>query len=360
MALPASVESATSHRAINEAIRAIPIEWFRPSRTIYWVDLLASSAVGWTAFIAAARAAGWRRAGLLVIAVLALYRAALFIHEITHRAPRDVPALTTVWNVLVGVPLLIPSFLYEGVHIDHHRARCYGTAADPEYVPFGRRPWRVIAGFVLTSIAAPIAFAARFGIAAPLTWLVPSLRRSVIEHGSALVINHEYIRHAPIGRAGHIQEAAAFAVVWSSIGLWWIGRLPASVFFCWAVASAAAFGINAVRTLAAHRYDRESDELSMTEQLLDSCTIEPTDRRFGGAANRIADAGRALIAPLGLRYHALHHWIPSLPYHRLGRTHRLLVVTLRRDAPYRATIERGLAPTLCDLLRRSRARTRSG
>ena len=112
-----------------------------------------------------------------------------------------------------------------------------------------------------------------------------------------------------------------------------------------------------MRTLAAHRYDRESGELSMTEQLLDSCTIEPTDRSVGGAANRVADAGRALIAPLGLRYHALHHWIPSLPYHRLGRTHRLLVATLRGDAPYRATIARGLAPALRDLLRRSRART---
>ena len=179
MALPASSESPASPRAIDEAIRAIPIEWFEPSRVIYWIDLLASSAVGWTTFVMAARADGWRRAGLLLVAAFALYRAVLFIHEITHRAPRDVPAFTTVWNVLVGVPLLIPSFLYEGVHMDHHRARCYGTAADPEYVPFGRRSSLVIAGFVLTSIVVPIAFAARFGIAAPLTWLAPSLRRPV-------------------------------------------------------------------------------------------------------------------------------------------------------------------------------------
>jgi len=32
-------------------------------------------------------------------------------------------------------------------------------------------------------------------------------------------------------------------------------------------------GINAVRTLAAHRYDEDAGELSMSEQLLDSCTI---------------------------------------------------------------------------------------
>src|SRR5206468_1818458 len=126
--------------------------------------------------------------------------------------------------------------------------------------------------------------------------------------------------HTPISGAGRLQEAAACAVVWSSVGLWWIGRLPASVFLCWVVASAAASGINAVRTLAAHRYDRESGQLSMTEQLLDSCTIGSADRLFSGAGGRIADCGRVLVAPLGLRYHALHHWIPSLPYHSLGRT----------------------------------------
>ncbi len=61
----------------------------------------------------------------------------------------------------------------------------------------------------------------------------------------------------------------------------------------------------------------------MTEQLLDSCTISGGQRLRA----RIADAARVLVAPVGLRYHALHHWIPSLPYHNLGRVHRLLVST---------------------------------
>ena len=94
--------------------------------------------------------------------------------------------------------------------------------------------------------------------------------------------------------------------------------------------------------------------LTMTEQLLDSCTISAGERLRA----RIADAGRVLVAPVGLRYHALHHWIPSLPYHNLGRVHRRLVSSLRADAPYRATIETGFTPPLRDLLRRSRARSR--
>src|SRR6202023_1817737 len=129
---------------------------------------------------------GGRPAAFLLIAIFAPYRAVLFIHEITHRAGRDVPAFTLAWNALVGVALLIPSFLYEGVHTDHHRQSCYSTEADPEYVPFGRRPPGLIIGATLASLLAPVALALRFGILAPVSWVVPALRRSVTERCSAL------------------------------------------------------------------------------------------------------------------------------------------------------------------------------
>jgi hypothetical protein len=221
-------------------------------------------------------------------------------------------------------------------------------------MPFGRRPPGLMFGSALASLLAPVALAVRFGILAPLSWAIPPLRRLVTARCSALAINHRYQRRVPIGLAGRVQEAAACAVFWMSIGLWWSGQLPLAAFVCWALVSAVVSGVNAVRTLAAHRYDQDSGELSMTEQLLDSCTISTGGRVPG----RFADACRALVAPVGLRYHALHHWIPSLPYHNLGRAHRVLVTALRSDAPYRATVERGFLPPLRDLLRRSRGRPR--
>jgi fatty acid desaturase len=344
---------ATASRALEEAIRAIPLSWFQPSPAIYWTDMLLSAAIGWAAFIGAVKWQGWLRTTAVAVAVAALYRAVLFIHEITHRPRRDLPGFTLVWNALVGVPLMIPSFMYEGVHIDHHRARSYGTLADPEYVPFGHRSPLLIAGFILGSIAAPFAFALRFAVLAPISWLVPAIRRWVGEHASALVINHAYIRRTPLERVHRVQEAASCAVVWTAAWLWWTERLPTSVWWFWAVASASAFAINSIRTLAAHLYDRDSGELSMLEQLLDSCTLQPGRRILRGRAAQLVDAVQIVIAPVGLRYHALHHWIPSLPYHRLGRTHRLLVATLNGDAPYRATILPGLIPALSGLLRRS-------
>jgi len=339
--------------ALEEAIRAIPADWFKPAPIVYWIDFLTSAAVGWAAFAVAVAARGWTRAGALVVATLALYRGVLFIHEITHLNAGDVPLFKFTWNLLVGVPLLIPSCLYEGVHTDHHRQRCYGTAADPEYVPYGRkRPVAIVLSGLL-SLLAPIAFVARFAVLAPVGWLIPPLGRVIHDRASALVINARYVRHAPFDRAARVEEAGACALIWTVVASTWAGAMPAAVLVCWAAAVSAASFANALRTFAAHRYDHDHGELSMIEQLLDSCTIAPR----GVITSLAGDVVRALAAPVGLRYHALHHWIPSLPYHNLGRAHRRLVAALAGDAPYRSTIATGFSPIIRDLFRRSRAQS---
>ena len=91
----------------------------------------------------------------------------------------------------------------------------------------------------------------------------------------------------------------------------------------------------------------------MTEQLLDSCPIRPA----GGIVGTIATVWRELWAPVGLRYHALHLWNPSLPYHSLGRAHRLLLSVLGNDTPYIATQYPAMAAILIDLVQRARRHT---
>jgi fatty acid desaturase len=99
--------------------------------------------------------------------------------------------------------------------------------------------------------------------------------------------------------------------------------------------------LNGIRTLAAHRYANQAGTMTREEQLLDSVNI----------------AGRSpltpLLAPVGLRYHALHHLFPTMPYHCLGEAHRRLMRVLPDDAPYRATVEAGFLPALRDLWRRA-------
>jgi fatty acid desaturase len=66
-----------------------------------------------------------------ILAILALYRAGSFIHELSTSSRTRSRVSGWVWNLIVGIPLLVPSFMYEGVHNQHHAKRYYGTANDP-------------------------------------------------------------------------------------------------------------------------------------------------------------------------------------------------------------------------------------
>jgi fatty acid desaturase len=60
-----------------------------------------------------------------------------------------------------------------------------------------------------------------------------------------------------------------------------------------------------------------------------------------------------LWAPVGLRYHALHHLLPRLPYHNLAIAHRRLAAS---GAPIYREVERAeLGPALIQLIGKARA-----
>jgi fatty acid desaturase len=183
-------------------------------------------------------------------------------------------------------------------------------------------------------------------VLAPISWLSPAVRRLTLQRASSLAINHAYIRQRPLGAGGRVQEAACAVLCWSALAAWMAGLLPARIVVEWLVVGAAAAIINAVRVLAAHRYENDGLELTPLGQLLDSKTIvsEP--------ARGVQAFWESLFAPVGLRYHALHHWIPALPYHRLGRAHRH-VAGLVQAADYRAT-RSSMPAAVCDLVGRAR------
>ena len=118
----------------------------------------------------------WLAVAAGLVAVLALYRAGSFIHELTHIKKGAVKGFRFAWNLIVGVPLLVPSFMYEGVHNQHHAKRYYGTVDDPEYLPLAlMQPW-TLPVFLIAAALAPIGMLIRFGILAPLSLLSPKLR----------------------------------------------------------------------------------------------------------------------------------------------------------------------------------------
>jgi fatty acid desaturase len=308
---------------------------------IYWPDMLGSAAVGYAALAGAILVHNtWAALACGLLAVLALYRALLFIHELTHIHRNALPGFRTAWNVLVGVPMLTPSFMYEGVHTLHHARTRYGTVDDPEYLPLAlMKPWSLPA-FVLIALLAPIGFLIRFAILTPLGLVVPAVRRIAWERFTALAINPSFRRRPPhdgVKERFHWLEAGAF--VWAVV-------LIASVFVLgWrplltaiAVLSVVAL-LNQLRTLVAHLWENEGEAMTVTAQYLDSVNVPPPSPLS------------VLWAPVGLRYHALHHLMPSMPYHSLGEAHRRLRLHLEQGTTFWQASHKGMAPLLVRIAR---------
>ncbi|MBP9100278.1 MAG: fatty acid desaturase [Nitrosomonas sp.] len=313
-----------------------------PKPWIYWTDFLFHITLGWAAFFTALFSpffSLWQLGGFIV-AVLALYRSAIFVHELAHLKKGTFKNFRLVWNIICGIPFMIPSFTYDGVHNDHHKPDVYGTSADGEYLPFATHKPAEMVVYVLLSFLIPIALAVRFVLLTPVSYLIPPLRKIVWERASSLTIDPTYRhRRAPDAIRNDLnwrqQELGAFLFGASVIALVVLGVLPYSLLVLWYLTAVAVFILNSLRTLAAHAYRNPGDrKMTLAEQYLDSVNIP----------------GNVLItplwAPVGLRFHATHHLFMSMPYHNLGKAQRRLVNNLTDNSQYIKTIRSGLWPAL--------------
>jgi len=164
----------------------------------------------------------------------------------------------------------------------------------------------------------------RFLLLPPIMLLWPSARLLILTRASSLVIDPDHRRPPPAGIwkwSWTLQEAGCFAwcltiVLALRSGLISPARLAAA-----AAVLSGVFAINALRTVLAHRYAGQRTVMALQDQVLDS--------------NDFPYAMAVLWAPVGLRFHAVHHLLPSLPYHALATLHRRLMATLPADSPYR-------------------------
>ena len=313
---------------------------------IYWTDLLLSAGIGYGALagailidnVAIALACG-------LVAALALYRALLFIHELSHIHRDALPGFRLGWNILVGIPMLTPSFMYEGVHTLHHKHTQYGTVEDPEYLPLAlMKPW-TLPLFVAVAPLAVVGLLFRFAVLVPLGAIVPAVRRMVWSRFSALSINPAFRRRPP-------EKDLRPRVLWQETAgaVWAIVLLASPLVLGWKplLVAVAVFSVtallNQLRTLVAHLWENEGEPMSVTAQYLDSVNVPPP--------GLLAE----IWAPVGLRYHALHHLMPSMPYHSLGEAHRRLAGQLEAGTTFHGASHRGMMPLIGRIARNTMGR----
>lgn len=307
----------------------------RPNPLIYWADFGLSTVVGYAAAIAYCSwpvfapnlwaTQPWIIVLTYVVAGLALYRLASFMHEVVHFRDGEMRGFRTTWDIVAGIPMLTPSFFYEA-HLGHHNTHKYGTEHDGEYLPLGHGSVKNVLFFFAQVFLQPALVAFRFVVLTPISLLVPSWRRAILQRASSFVINLKFRRPLPekeptswklmdLACCLRASTIFVFAIGWNA---------PLRVFQLYSLA-VFILTMNYVRTLVAHRYRGEGDSMTHREQLLDSTNIS------GGWLTELG-------CPLGLRYHALHHLFPAIPYHNLGVAHRRLMQRLPENSEYFATV----------------------
>lgn len=349
--LPSTAPSPATAFSVAEAKRLVA-DLFERRPLVYWLDFLASVAVAWGVGAVYLLAPAFSAVQVIafLVAGIAVFRAATFVHEIAHMPRGTMRGFRLVWNLLCGVPVLMPSPMYDS-HADHHSGPRYGTPADGEYLPLGAGPTREILRFLATLPIVPLIGVFRFLVLGPVSFLHPGLRRWVLERASSLVVSPYYRREAPPRHERWrwaLMDLACFVYLATVLALTIAGVIPITGVLMVYLLITYAIGLNWVRTLAAHHYRNPGGRLSHLEQMLDSINVVGYPWLM------------ELLFPVGLRFHALHHLFPALPYHALGTAHRRLAAGLPADSPYHLTACPSLWAALARLWRDARASEGAG
>jgi fatty acid desaturase len=311
----------------RDAMRNAPQNYFAINTARYWIDFLFSLVCAYTAatIFLLSPLGSWAQLVAFPVAVCWLYRLGSLVHEVCHLGQHEMQGFKATWNLLVGVMTFTPSPFFTRHHRDHHSQRLYGTREDPEYVAnvLQSGNWRSAIVYAVQIVAFPLLVFLRF-LLVPLTYLHPSLRQWALERASSLTLNVQYRRklNRYDRRSITLMEWLCFvraALIPLSV---YIGFSPLSRLPLLYLLGLTTLILNQMRQLADHHFQGDGSPADVESHVRDSCNFTGN-----GLLTR-------LLFPFSIRYHALHHLFPSLPYHNLRRAHEYLVQVLPIDSPY--------------------------
>jgi fatty acid desaturase len=308
------------------------LDWAsKPYPLIFWIDFLASSTVGYALIYWSSTFPFFSlsQVGVVFLAAICMFRATNFMHEAVHSG-KQVPGFTTAFNLYFGFVNKLPLYIYD-VHRAHHLQEYYGTEEDSEYDLLKRDLPNLIIPIVVTALQ-PALMILRFGV---LPWFLPFIgeraRNAVYQHASTFALNRRYKRPLPDAaerREWYWQDAACALYQLVFVVLCMTGVLSWNLVWAWYEVAVVALLANYYRVMSSHAYWTGFSPTTRKQQILDSLTVT-------------GSPWLCWLFPLGLRYHALHHMMPHVPYHHMAKLHRILLTRLPDDHPYRTTIAKG-------------------
>lgn len=323
------MSSDLSREDLLKPIRTITLNYKNVKRSRFLGELFLTAIFGWSLFFYGSTFPLFSLKQILIMipTTFIIYRGAIFIHELAHFR-KKVEGFETWYNILFGYACNFPSYIYE-THLYHHGMRSFGTSEDPEYKNMNyHSKWRILDP-ILNSLFLPFFGIVRFGILPLITPFLPRIAKEKIYlHASTLVMESKYLR--PYKSAKELNMMMKNDLLCSlykivPIVLVYLGVLNVSVLIWWSIMIVIASALNMYRAKFNHKYFNEGQTMSDLRHMLDCITIE---------GSWVSE----LWAPLGLRFHTLHHVVQDIPYYNLKAAHKKLMLELPEGHPYRETV----------------------
>jgi fatty acid desaturase len=329
-----TAEDSVWVRDARASIKNADTNFFQVKPSRYWIDFLISATLAYSAAGIYLTAPLFSLAQIIAFpfAVFWLYRSGSLIHEVAHLPSQELRAFKITWNLVVGVITLAPSTFFTAHHREHHSGKMYGTPQDPEYVVnvFKRGSPLSILFYGLHICLFPGFVFLRF-LLAPLSFIHPKIRDFTLRRLSSFTLNWKYEKN--LSRLNRKTFVAIELLCWLRASAILIGvavgisvwtRIPLMYLL-----GASTLMFNQMRQLADHHFESDGDRMSVPDHILDSCNY--TGRDFF----------TWLFFPFAIKFHALHHLFPSLPYHNLKAAHEHLTLNLPVDSPYHGLSQPG-------------------
>lgn len=311
------------------ALKDSEVDFFKVNPRRFWSDFIVSATFAYVSAGIYLAAPLFSAAQVIAFpfAIFWLYRSGSLIHEVAHLPRNEMRGFKLAWNMVIGVVTLAPSTFFTAHHRDHHSGRMYGTPEDPEYVVnvFRRGSLASIILYGLHIILFPAFVVLRF-LLAPLSFIHPRVRDFTLRRLSSFTLNWNYEKN--ISRLDRRMFATVELLCWARVSLMFIAvaigltvwpRLPLMYLL-----GASTLLFNQMRQVADHHFESNGTAMTMDAHILDSCNYTKNDFLTW------------LFFPFAIKFHALHHMFPSLPYHNLAAAHEYLETNLQNDSPYRS------------------------